>query len=627
MSSKNFTLLIKHKLIANVILAGVGMLAMLGLLFYANFTYTLLNDTSSQVSALNQSVLMLRRHEKDFMARKDLKYKTKFDEEVERIKDTSDALKEELVSFGLGTNELNDFNRIIKEYSDLFHKLVQNQQAIGMHPKDAKYGTLRKAVHNVEQVLKDNVNYQLLADMLQLRRNEKDFMLRHKEKYLGKFDKNINKFKTNLEASFLDEDVRKTLSGYLDDYLRDFRSLVEAQKAIGLDEKSGILGELRTTVSETESQLSTLSDIVKKRLDEKRTSLRATAFTIFLIVLVSVMIFNFLISRSVLIPLGHVSRTVKVIREHDDLTKRIEVESKDELGVMSDDVNSLLDDFRELILRVGEAMDTLNRETMSLADNSVNNLEAIRLQSQETDSVATAVEEMGATIREIAQNTEFAADRAKQSNENATIGQKQVDQTVSKIDRLSDRLEVSSKSVTQLAKDSENIGAVMTVIRGIAEQTNLLALNAAIEAARAGEQGRGFAVVADEVRSLALRTQESTQEIENIITSLQSQTREIVELIQACQKEGQDSVGQAQTAGQRLQQINEDVNNILDMNTQIASAIEEQSQVAAEVGRNVVKIRDVSEDSHQRASENASSCDEVAGLAQSLQVAISKFKY
>jgi len=185
---------------------------------------------------------------------------------------------------------------------------------------------------------------------------------------------------------------------------------------------------------------------------------------------------------------------------------------------------------------------------------------------------------------------------------------------------------VSSEQVVQrLAKDSETIGQVLDVIRGIAEQTNLLALNAAIEAARAGEQGRGFAVVADEVRTLASRTQDSTQEIESIITALQSRTQEIVGHMATCRTQGDESSHRAGSAGEMLEQITLDVSTIMDMNTAIATAIQEQSAVAQEVNKHVVSIRDVAERSGKMALQNAEMSEELSQQANVLTAEVNRF--
>ncbi|MGL6010491.1 MAG: methyl-accepting chemotaxis protein, partial [Shewanella oncorhynchi] len=197
---------------------------------------------------------------------------------------------------------------------------------------------------------------------------------------------------------------------------------------------------------------------------------------------------------------------------------------------------------------------------------------------------------------------------------------------IHKIQSLAEQLNSSAAVVNELERDSETIGSVLDVIRGIAEQTNLLALNAAIEAARAGEQGRGFAVVADEVRNLAMRTQSSTQEIANIIQTLQTRTRSIVQLMESSQKQGVESAEQAASAGALLKLINNDVRNIMDMSTQIAAAIEEQSMVAAEVNKNVVVIRDIAEESSHAADANASASDELKAQAEFLFRAVSNFK-
>jgi methyl-accepting chemotaxis protein len=233
---------------------------------------------------------------------------------------------------------------------------------------------------------------------------------------------------------------------------------------------------------------------------------------------------------------------------------------------------------------------------------------------------------MGVTIEEIASHTENTANKAGQTNQNALEGRREVEQTVARISALSQDLEQATSVMTELERDSQTIGSVLDVIRGIAEQTNLLALNAAIEAARAGEQGRGFAVVADEVRSLAQRTADSTRQIEQIIRGLQTRTRDIVHVMASCREQGQSGVEQAGLASRLLVQISTDVDNIMQMTTQIATAVEEQSHVAAEVNKNVVRIRDISEQSLKIADQNAQISEEVAEQAAKLHQTVDRFR-
>ncbi|WP_052315043.1 methyl-accepting chemotaxis protein [Thiocystis violascens] len=233
---------------------------------------------------------------------------------------------------------------------------------------------------------------------------------------------------------------------------------------------------------------------------------------------------------------------------------------------------------------------------------------------------------MAATIDEIARNTEVAADRTQRTSTNARSGHDQVQKTIRHIESLAHRLTDSTQAAQALAHSSATIGSVLDVIRTIAQQTNLLALNAAIEAARAGEQGRGFAVVAGEIRTLAMRTQTATDEVGDIIKTLQEKTDAIVRLIEICHGEGLESAAQANQAGELLARIAEDVTYMLDMNTQIATAIEEQSRVATEVNRNVVVIRDVAEQAAAASHSNAQTSTQVAQQSDALAQVIRRFR-
>jgi methyl-accepting chemotaxis protein len=249
-----------------------------------------------------------------------------------------------------------------------------------------------------------------------------------------------------------------------------------------------------------------------------------------------------------------------------------------------------------------------------------------RQQQQEIEQLASAINEMAATAGEIARSASGAADAAESADREAQSGRKIVEDAVRAIHTLADKVNESNDLITQLEGDSERIGTVLDVIRGIAEQTNLLALNAAIEAARAGEQGRGFAVVADEVRTLASRTQESTQEIQSMIEELQERTKLAARTMQEGNAHAHTGVEEVSKAGDALQQIAGAVSTITDMNTQIATASEQQSAVAEEINRNVVSISDLANAAFEHAGGTLRTSEALHELSQELDEQVQKFR-
>lgn len=250
----------------------------------------------------------------------------------------------------------------------------------------------------------------------------------------------------------------------------------------------------------------------------------------------------------------------------------------------------------------------------------------VQQQQSETEQLATAMNEMSATVHEVAQNAEIAAGSTQNAITRANEGKQKVSETMNDIGTLATDIQQASGVIHELRDHSDGIGSVVEVIRGIAEQTNLLALNAAIEAARAGEQGRGFAVVADEVRTLASRTQQSTQEIQAMVEKLQTGAGQAVSVMEHSREQANNSVEQASRAGESLDEITSVVNEVNDMNTQIATAAEEQNAVAEEINRNVISINQVSQQTAQGADQTAAASETMAKLAAQLQMVVNKFK-
>jgi len=309
-----------------------------------------------------------------------------------------------------------------------------------------------------------------------------------------------------------------------------------------------------------------------------------------------------------------------------DLTCRLEVNRSDELGDIAKGFNTFLGKLQSMITQVVSSVQKVSDSSEHTADIAIRTNTGVQKQLAEIELVATAVHEMTATAQDVARNATHAAEAANHADRAANQGKQTVQHTADAIAALAQEIGRAVTVVQTLAKDSENITAILVAIRGIAEQTNLLALNAAIEAARAGEQGRGFAVVADEVRNLAQKTQKATEEIQTMIQQLQQGTRDVVTVMEDSQSKTEISVQQASQAAEALESITQAVSVINDMNTQIASAAEEQSAVAEDINRNVTNIGQVANEVAGGADEASQASAELTKLAEQQRRLINQFK-
>lgn len=309
-----------------------------------------------------------------------------------------------------------------------------------------------------------------------------------------------------------------------------------------------------------------------------------------------------------------------------DLTKRLDDSGSDEISSLARGLNTFLDNHRGFIREISTSAKHLSDSSVEMLDVTTKAREDSAEQKNQIAMVATAVNEMTATIAEVASNTASADDSARKAKEETEAGLKVVKENIHITNILSDEIKSAAGVIQTLKQDSEGIGKVLDVIKNISEQTNLLALNAAIEAARAGEQGRGFAVVADEVRTLASKTQESTVEIQEMIERLQHGTDSAVTVMDKGIETVSASVKQATQTGEALREITEAVSNISDVNAQIASSIEEQKIVAEEINKNVVNVDGLAQQSDQSAENIALANEQLRVLASSLTSIVSQFK-
>jgi methyl-accepting chemotaxis protein len=331
------------------------------------------------------------------------------------------------------------------------------------------------------------------------------------------------------------------------------------------------------------------------------------------------------ITRQIVTPLRETLKVVERVAS-GDLSQDLQVERQDELGQLQSSIQRMTVGLRVLIGGISEGVTKIANAAEQLSAVTEQTNAGVNSQKIETDQVATAMHEMTATVQEVARNAEEASEAAVAADQQAREGDRVVNEAIAQIELLASEVGNSTAAMGELKRESDKIGSVLDVIKSVAQQTNLLALNAAIEAARAGEAGRGFAVVADEVRSLAQRTQKSTEEIEELIVGLQNGTQQVATIMDNSRSLTVSSVELTRRAGSSLENITRTVSAIQSMNQQIAAAAEQQSATAEEINRSVLNVRDVSEQTSAASQETAASSVELARLGTHLQMLVGKFK-
>ncbi len=334
-----------------------------------------------------------------------------------------------------------------------------------------------------------------------------------------------------------------------------------------------------------------------------------------------------MIARSIVLPLREAEEAMATIASGEaDLTRRLDTHGNDEITRLGQHFNRFTGQLQQVVLRLRDAAHELHGSAGAVGNSAEQAQQRSEQQSQQMDQVATAINEVTYAVHDVAKNAEQASSEMSQAQERALQGQRSIHGSLRKIDGLSATIDEAVQVIQALASQSTRIGSVLEVIRAIAEQTNLLALNAAIEAARAGEQGRGFAVVADEVRLLAQRTQQSTAEIQAMIEHLQGQSEAAVKAIDASSQASRETVEQASEAGASLDAISQALHNLTTLNASIASATSQQADAVEAINRNVVETADLSRQTALAAQQSSDSGQALGRLSASLEQVLGQFR-
>ncbi|WP_423840964.1 methyl-accepting chemotaxis protein [Vibrio mytili] len=583
---------IRQKLYFLGAIAILGIVTLLGTSsYFANQTEEL-NRAVKLVGDLEIRLLNLRRNEKDFLLRKDTKYLDTFNGNTEKFSDTESELADILTRYDLPSSQ--QLKQDLLSYQAGFQTLVNAYQQYGLNNKSGLLGQYEKQLLRTKR----NANQEQTSLLTYFDSAIKE----------GKFDASLI---YGLNAPNL---------------LSIGQQLAEQKQTIGLAYNQGLLGETRNLSHTIEEQFNAFSNAISSELEQRETQTGVIKQTITAVVLVVLIALIWQISRSINTRVSRLLTTIKNISETNDISARSTLSGKDELYDISHHLNDLLDKLERLIQNTQDKSTQLTSSTDNMHRELEGVIEQFHAQTDHTSSMATAVQQMVATIAEISQSTSVAVEGVHHAANNAQQGRNVVEDTVTNIGQLSHRLSNSQQSISALNQHVAKIGGAVNIIQEIAEQTNLLALNAAIEAARAGEQGRGFAVVADEVRALASRTHRSTEEITRVVVDIQYQMSTVVTDIDLCNDQGQQTLSASEQLDASLQQIINDMNAIQGNSERIASAIEEQGIVMNQVSESITELNVISENNMQSAQECLHEVDSVSTQAHDMDEAVAEFK-
>lgn len=612
-------------LLSTMATVSVLMFVVLGFIFYNSIdNIKELENLKYEVKNIETSVLKLRRNEKDFLARYDLKYQAEFMKNFEKLIKSVESIDYGLKSYDIDGEKIKKLKVILEQYSKNFNAIVATQQKIGLNPEDGLYGSLRESVHNLEELLKKDLDYKLQTDMLMLRRAEKDFMLRSDLKYLEKFNKSLNVFLADVKVSKI-SDYDQAVS-LMNAYVKDFYNLVEGYKEIGLTPNDGALGNMRNTIHQVDESLKELLENVNTVLEKKNKEITVLITVVFLFLVLTMVGFAIFVINKINTQIKNISDSVNNIAQTKDISLLISIKNDDELSILAKNLNSMFIELRSVIA--------------DAKHSSVENSSISHELSTTSMQVGRNVEESVEIINEATQKTTHITNEIARAVEDAKENKKEIERAngilidaKSKIINLASKVQSGAeaeaelaKNIESLTKDMDQVKNVLDVISDIAEQTNLLALNAAIEAARAGEHGRGFAVVADEVRKLAERTQKTLTEINSTISIIVQSSNAAHEQMSINSGQMDELVGISNEVESKIGLMADIVNIATKANDKTVNDFESTASNIISISNKIAEINSISTKNARSVEEIASASEHLNNMTQSLNGKLEQFR-